>query len=972
MKKLILWLALGAAYCLLPTADCYAQAGGATTPPERHDYKNLILGAQVPTPAAGQWNISLDSSGNVIATKPDGSTLTLVPSTGTVGGTGTANQLAGWTGSNTLGAVNLYTDTANTLTLKNGTNAQRLRFYTDATVGKQVEVGSVASGGGAWSINAAHAAPGAATVALAGAGAGSVDNGAHSYKVTFVTATGETDAGTASAQVTVADKTVNGKIALSAIPIGNSNVTSRKIYRTVAGDTGSYLLVGTISDNTTTTFTDNIADSSLGAQIPSTNSTLDRIFFARAIGSAAGSGFVIAGNTSLIMSTLSGAAGGSLTVDSTGQWNLTQNAANVDLVYKIVAGTGTHKFLVNSSTTALQLNADGSVTTGGAINKVTITAPATGSTLTIDDGETARFSNSLTLSGADGKTINFGSNSITLTTSADASLTLPTSGTLATLAGSETLSGKTLIAPVLGVASATSVALTGTAGAGFEEYPTQSSNPSAPSSGFREFADSTGRKSWIRASDGFVRTWDATLTASRVYTLPDANSSLPVYTQTITYSGPTAARTVTYPDSNFTAARTDAGQTFTGTNVFTSPKIVTGINDTNGITATASAVDYVNVTNAATANPAQVTLAATGSDSNIHLALNAKGTGKVQLGSSSATVDSSGNLTVTSCTGCGATTINSTDNFIPYRSNSTTFADTPFNRVDANTIYQRNSTNAQTLKVMGTYTDSTHYSGIQLIADASGLQYTIGGTLVGTTGNGVDVHVQGTNSVGLNKQGGNLYFDAGLGTGNKNGGVFAWQTSASGASSSTAGSYTIIGQLYLNAADTATVLELGVPGAGGASGNILLYNVSNSNTVTIVPGTPTANRTVTIPDASTTIPVASQTITFSGPTAARTYTLPDSASTLAALATAQTWTAKQTINAALVPVAASSLTDNGSTIATDASLGNYFHVTALTANVTLSNPTNATDGQQVTWDILQNASSAKTLAFGTQFRMPGS
>jgi hypothetical protein len=84
----------------------------------------------------------------------------------------------------------------------------------------------------------------------------------------------------------------------------------------------------------------------------------------------------------------------------------------------------------------------------------------------------------------------------------------------------------TLTTPVLGVASATSVALTGTAGAGFEEYPTQASAPSAPASGFREYADSTGRKSWIRASDGFTRTWDATLTANRVYTLPDASGTL--------------------------------------------------------------------------------------------------------------------------------------------------------------------------------------------------------------------------------------------------------------------------------------------------------------------------------------------------------------------------------------------------------------------------------------------------------------
>lgn len=116
-------------------------------------------------------------------------------------------------------------------------------------------------------------APGAITVAL-GSGAGNVDNGIHRYQCTFVTADGETHGGVISAAVTVADKSVNGKVSLSAIPIGGSLVTSRKIYRTVAGGSVYYLLT-TISDNTTTTYTDNTADSGLGAQVPSANTTGD-------------------------------------------------------------------------------------------------------------------------------------------------------------------------------------------------------------------------------------------------------------------------------------------------------------------------------------------------------------------------------------------------------------------------------------------------------------------------------------------------------------------------------------------------------------------------------------------------------------------------------------------------------------------------------------------------------------------------
>ncbi len=100
----------------------------------------------------------------------------------------------------------------------------------------------------------------------------------------------------------------------------------------------------------------------------------------------------------------------------------------------------------------------------------------------------------------------------------------------------------------------------------------------------------------------------------------------------LTLSG-TDATTMTFPTTSATIARTDAGQTFTGTNTFTSPRIVTGINDTNGnelflFTATASAVNEVTLANAATGNAP--TFTSSGSDSNIDLVFSAKGTGQVK------------------------------------------------------------------------------------------------------------------------------------------------------------------------------------------------------------------------------------------------------------------------------------------------------------------------------------------------------
>lgn len=118
-------------------------------------------------------------------------------------------------------------------------------------------------------------APGSFSVAL-GSGAGNVDNGAHRYLATFYDASGETQAGDITDAITVSNKTVNGKVSLSNIPLGGSNITGRKIYRTAANGS-TYLLLATIANNTATTYTDDIADSALGAEAPSANTTGDPI-----------------------------------------------------------------------------------------------------------------------------------------------------------------------------------------------------------------------------------------------------------------------------------------------------------------------------------------------------------------------------------------------------------------------------------------------------------------------------------------------------------------------------------------------------------------------------------------------------------------------------------------------------------------------------------------------------------------------
>jgi hypothetical protein len=111
------------------------------------------------------------------------------------------------------------------------------------------------------------AAPGAPTVAV-NATAGNL-TGPLFYVVSFVTASGETEYGTVSSSVSPTAQQVN----LTAIPTGTAGVvTSRKIYRGTSS-TGPFNRVTTIADNTTTTFTDNVANGSLGALATNMNTT---------------------------------------------------------------------------------------------------------------------------------------------------------------------------------------------------------------------------------------------------------------------------------------------------------------------------------------------------------------------------------------------------------------------------------------------------------------------------------------------------------------------------------------------------------------------------------------------------------------------------------------------------------------------------------------------------------------------------
>ena len=104
------------------------------------------------------------------------------------------------------------------------------------------------------------------------------------------------------------------------------------------------------------------------------------------------------------------------------------------------------------------------------------------------------------------------------------------------------------------------------------------------------------------------------------------------------------------------------------------------------------------------------------------------------------------------------------------------------------------------------------------------------------------------------------------------------------------------------------------------------------------------------------------TLAVTDPTADRTITLPNATGTVALLSLAQTFTAAQRGSI-------TALTD-GATITPDFAVANNFSVT-LGGNRTLANPSNLTAGQSGSIFVSQDGTGSRTLAYGTQWDFAG-
>ncbi len=109
------------------------------------------------------------------------------------------------------------------------------------------------------SLKAVANSPTAPTLTLASGT--SLSMGAYTYGVAFLMGDGESRVG---ATTTITTTAGNQAVALSAIPTGPAGTWGRRLYRTKVGPAYPLLLLTTINDNTTTTYSDATADSALG------------------------------------------------------------------------------------------------------------------------------------------------------------------------------------------------------------------------------------------------------------------------------------------------------------------------------------------------------------------------------------------------------------------------------------------------------------------------------------------------------------------------------------------------------------------------------------------------------------------------------------------------------------------------------------------------------------------------------------
>jgi hypothetical protein len=186
-----------------------------------------------------------------------------------------------------------------------------------------------------------------------------------------------------------------------------------------------------------------------------------------------------------------------------------------------VAGTGT----VNGISLSGTVTTSGSLTLGGTLSGVNLASQVTG-TLPAANGGTGVANNAaMTVTGS-------GNFAYTRTLTGTTNVTFPTTGTLATLAGTETLSNKTLTAPALGTpASGTlsSCTVDGTNSVGFLNIPQNSQ-----SAAYTLVLADAGKHIFHPSTDANARTFTIPANSSVAYPIGTAITFINMTSQVVT------------------------------------------------------------------------------------------------------------------------------------------------------------------------------------------------------------------------------------------------------------------------------------------------------------------------------------------------------------------------------------------------------------------------------------------------------
>ena len=265
-----------------------------------------------------------------------------------------------------------------------------------------------------------------------------------------------------------------GKLVLTNTYIGDTSTSLAEYIQDVSGGaiTDSDELDATYDDNAGTTSlalkTTGVTAGSYGSSTSIPTFTVDSKGRLTAAGTAAlATTLNITGDSgsdgiALLSETLGFVGGTGITS------TVTANTVTFDIDSTVATLTGTQTLTNKTLTSPVMTTPTLGVASATTINKVAITAPATGSTLTIADGKTLTASNTLTLTGNDAASVNFAAGGTVAYTGASlAQFASTTSAELKQLITDETGTGSlvfadspTLVTPVLGAATATSVTAT--------------------------------------------------------------------------------------------------------------------------------------------------------------------------------------------------------------------------------------------------------------------------------------------------------------------------------------------------------------------------------------------------------------------------------------------------------------------------------------------------------------------------------